>query len=87
MQTLNPGGFAEGEPSPPFRVAIKGEMQEGGFNTYEEAFASVKHLISGVHIQIWRGRELVFGKPLPLYGSDEWVSVNQRKPRRQRKRP
>lgn len=23
-------------------------MQEGGFNTYEEAFASVKHLISGV---------------------------------------
>ena len=64
---LKSGGFAEGESAPRFSVAIKGVMQEGGFNTYDEAYASVKHLIQGVHVQIWQGRKLVFGTPLPDY--------------------
>lgn len=55
--------FVEDEPSPRFRVQVNGVMQEGGFDTYDEARASVKRL--DVNVEIFDGTTRVFGKPLP----------------------
>jgi hypothetical protein len=59
------GKLVEGEAAPRFRVQVNGTMQEGGFNTFEEARASVTRL--DVNIEIFNGRRRVFGKELPWY--------------------
>jgi len=53
----------DGVAPPRFRVQINGVMQEGGFDTYVAAIASVKR--RDQNVEIFDRRTRVFGKPLP----------------------
>jgi len=59
------GELVEGDAAPRFRVKVNGEMQEGGFDTVEEARRSVTRL--DLNVEIFDGRRRVFGTELPWY--------------------
>jgi hypothetical protein len=54
------GETVEGEPAPRFRVSINGVMQEGGFDTFKAARASVQRL--DVNVEIFDRNKRVFGE-------------------------
>lgn len=65
MQT-NKERLVEGEGLPPFRICINYEMQDGGFQTLDQAIAAVKGMKRpDKYIQIFHHRKPVWGRPPP----------------------